>query len=68
MLPERQEPSTFRQRIAHAGIWSIGGYGVAEALRLVSNLVLTRILAPEMFGIMAIANLIMIGLALFSDE
>src|SRR5262249_55919676 len=31
------------------------------------NLVLTRFLAPEMFGLMAISSVVLIGLALFSD-
>jgi len=31
------------------------------------NLIMTRLLAPDMFGLMAIANMVMIGLAMFSD-
>lgn len=42
-------------------------YGVSQALRLGSNLVLTRLLAPEHFGLMAIVNVFLIGLAMFSD-
>lgn len=34
---------------------------------MVSNLVLTHLLAPEYFGLMAIVNVFMIGLAMFSD-
>ena len=32
-----------------------------------TNLVLTRLLVPEMFGLMAIVNIILLGLNLFSD-
>lgn len=57
----------FRQRIVHAGVWTIGGHASSQALRLFSNLLMTRLLMPEAFGIMAIANIFIIGLALFSD-
>lgn len=43
---------------------SVGG---GHALRLMSNLILTRLLFPEAFGIMAIVNVFMTGLAMFSD-
>lgn len=36
-------------------------------LRLGSTLVLTRLLFPEAFGIMALANVFMVGLQMFSD-
>jgi hypothetical protein len=36
-------------------------------LRLVSNLVLTRLLAPEYFGQMALVNVFLIGVNMFSD-
>jgi O-antigen/teichoic acid export membrane protein len=41
---------------------------VAEySIRLASNLVLTRLLFPEAFGVMALVNSLMVGLAMFSD-
>lgn len=40
---------------------------VAQVLRLASNLILTRLLAPEAFGLMALVSMVLIGLALFSD-
>lgn len=48
-------------------IWTLIGYGLSQTLRLGSNLILTRLLVPEMFGIMAIVNIFVIGLAMFSD-
>jgi O-antigen/teichoic acid export membrane protein len=45
----------------------VAGYGLNLAIRLGSNLVMARLLAPEMFGVMAIANVIMVGLFMFSD-
>lgn len=58
---------SLRQRVLNAGAWSLAGYGLNLFIRLGSNLLLTRLLVPEVFGIMAIATMIMIGLAMFSD-
>ena len=58
---------SLKHRIIHAGIWSLGGYAFSMIMRFGSNLIMTRLLVPEMFGIMAIASTIMIGLAMFSD-
>lgn len=43
------------------------GQGAGQLLRFGGNLIMTRLLVPEMFGVMAIANVILLGLALFSD-
>lgn len=61
------EEVSLRKRVFRAGAWSLVGYAVGFAIRLGSNLVMTRLLAPSMFGVVAIAQLIMVGLALFSD-
>jgi O-antigen/teichoic acid export membrane protein len=42
-------------------------FGVSNALRLGSNLILTRLLFPEAFGLMALVMVVMTGLAMFSD-
>jgi O-antigen/teichoic acid export membrane protein len=47
--------------------WSFGGYGVVQSLRLVSNVALSRLLAPELFGIMLIVNTVRTGIELASD-
>jgi len=41
--------------------------GGQNFLRLTSNLVLTRLLFPEAFGIMAIVQVVLTGVAMFSD-
>ena len=48
-------------------LWIFIGYGVSQMLRLVSNVILTRLLVPEFFGLMALVNTFMTGLTLFSD-
>jgi len=43
------------------------GHGSSQIIRFVGNLITTRILAPEFFGVMAIANAIVTVIALLSD-
>jgi O-antigen/teichoic acid export membrane protein len=56
-----------RARVLAAGGWTVAGFALSQAIRLAGNLVMTRLLVPEMFGVMAIAMMVMYGLALFSD-
>ncbi|MGH6890844.1 MAG: oligosaccharide flippase family protein, partial [Dongiaceae bacterium] len=56
-----------KQRVFRAGGWTIAGYGLSRAVRLGSNLVMTRLLVPEMFGVMAIATMVTVILSLLSD-
>ncbi len=56
-----------RQRILTAGFWSGASYVCSNIIRFANNLILTRILLPEMFGIMAIASTVMTGLMMISD-
>jgi len=54
-------------RIMRSAALTIFGFGASQALRLASNLILTRLLFPEAFGVMVLVGLIMMGLAMFSD-
>ena len=56
-----------KARAMRAAVWTTLGYAVSQAIRLTSNLILTRILFPEAFGLMAIIQVFMQGLAMFSD-
>lgn len=58
---------TLKQRAIQASIWAFSGHLLSQLIRLGSNLIMTRLLLPEVFGIMAIANVIITGLNLFSD-
>lgn len=64
--PPRPKQS-FRQRILHAAGWSMLGYLSSQILRIASNLVLTRLLVPEMFGVMAIATMVQVAVTMLSD-
>ena len=59
--------TSLRQRAISASFWTAGGFGAQRLVQFISNLVLTRLLFPEAFGIMALANVILVGLAMFSD-
>lgn len=54
-------------RIMRGSVLSLGNVGLSQALRLLSNLVLTRLLFPEAFGLMALVTVFLVGLAMFSD-
>jgi O-antigen/teichoic acid export membrane protein len=58
---------SLRSRITRAALWTLGGEYASHVLRFGSNLVLTRLLMPEMFGLMVLINAFMMGLHLFSD-
>lgn len=51
----------------HSGAWIGAGFAVQKVLQLGSNLILTRLLFPEAFGLMALATVFLIGIAMFSD-
>src|SRR6185503_3747388 len=63
----REPLEALRARVLHAGGWTVAGFGISQAIRFGSNLIMTRLLVPEMFGVMAIATMVMMGLAMFSD-
>ncbi len=48
-------------------VWTIAAYGASQLLRLGSNVILTRLLFPELFGLIALVNVFITGLHLFSD-
>lgn len=71
-MEERQEsaapqPATLKQRALRAVSWNFAGYGLGLVLRLGSNLIMTRLLAPEMFGIIAISTMMTVILSLLAD-
>ncbi|MEM9567949.1 MAG: oligosaccharide flippase family protein, partial [Cyanobacteria bacterium P01_E01_bin.34] len=48
-------------------LWTVAAFGSQQVLRFASNLILTRLLIPEFFGLMALVNSLRLGLELFSD-
>ncbi|WP_371060667.1 oligosaccharide flippase family protein [Rhodosalinus sp. 5P4] len=58
---------TLSARAGRGAVWTIGGVVASNFLRLASNLVLTRLLFPEAFGLMSLVQVFITGLAMFSD-
>ncbi len=58
---------SLRSRVLRAGVWTLGGHAAAQIIRLGGNLIIARLLVPEMFGLMALAQVLIVGLNLFSD-
>ncbi|MEO0322257.1 MAG: oligosaccharide flippase family protein [Myxococcota bacterium] len=50
-----------------AVVWIVLGFGGAQVLRLLSSLVLTRLLVPEVYGLMELVFAFIVALHLFSD-
>lgn len=59
--------TTLKRRVFRAGVWTFAGYGLSQAIRLGSTLIMTRLLVPEMFGVMTIATMVTAILTLLSD-
>ena len=81
--PDRREPSVFqslrrllryedekaslKRRAAQGSLWEMSGRFAQQGLRLAGNLILTRLLFPEAFGLMAMVNVVIRGIQMFSD-
>lgn len=53
-------------RFFFGSVWVICGHMTSQAIRLASNLILTRLLFPEAFGLMALVNIFLQGLEMFT--
>jgi O-antigen/teichoic acid export membrane protein len=58
---------TMGRRAARGTIWALVGQVGGQALRLGGNVILTRMLPKEAFGVMLLVNTVMQGINLFSD-
>ncbi len=64
----RQTPAPSVKTLAvRSSAWAISGNLTQQGIRFASNLLLTRLLLPEAFGLMTIVNVILTGLLMFSD-
>ncbi len=55
------------RRALRGGAVSVGGHVLSNAIRLGSNLILTRLLLPEHFGLAALVTVVLTGLHMLSD-
>jgi O-antigen/teichoic acid export membrane protein len=75
--PEKEAPSRLEAIFAgklnmqhpavRASLWTFTSYGAGQVMRLGSNLILTRLLMPEAFGLMLIVHLVIQGVEMFAD-
>jgi O-antigen/teichoic acid export membrane protein len=48
-------------------LWTVGSFGASFSLRLLSNVVLSRLLSPSVFGVIVLVNTIRYGIELLTD-
>lgn len=66
-LPSATPPVSVMAPAIRGTVWTVAGYAASQILRLASNLVLTRLLFPAVFGEMALVFIFLHGLQMFSD-
>jgi O-antigen/teichoic acid export membrane protein len=59
--------ASLKRRMLTSGSWSTLGYASSMVLRFISTLVVTRLLVPEVFGVIAIAMIVQLIVNLISD-
>lgn len=60
-------PVSLKRRAIWAGAWNVLSLVLSQVLRLGGNLIIARLLVPEMFGVMVIATTVSVLLHLLSD-
>lgn len=58
---------SLRHRVLSSAKWTLAGHAAGQILKFGSNLILTRLLAPDMFGVMALSYMVFTGLTMVSD-
>lgn len=62
-----RETGSLKQKAVEGTLLTTISYGISQVLRFGGNLILTRLLFPELFGLVSLAQVFLIGLELFSD-
>src|SRR5262249_20835240 len=62
-----QAESSLRRLVLRGSAIALMGYGLNQGLRLLTNLVLSRLLFPEAYGLTAIVTVFMVALGMLSD-
>ena len=58
---------SLKKKVINATYWSLGGQVLIQALRMVQNIVLAKLLFPEAFGAAELVMTVMVGLEMISD-
>ncbi|HFC12031.1 MAG TPA: polysaccharide biosynthesis protein, partial [Anaerolineae bacterium] len=56
-----------RQLTMRGAFWTFFGFGLKQILRFASRTILSYLILPELFGIMTVVNVFILGLDFFSD-
>lgn len=67
LAPAPAIAKSLKRRAIDSSAWTVIGYVSTLALRLVSSIILSRLLAPEVFGLMTMVSIFLVGLEMFSD-
>src|SRR5438067_1040994 len=65
--PDTAAGASVGAAVAGGAAWTVLGFGTMQVLRFAFNLLLTRLLAPHVFGVIGLVNLVLQGLHMFSD-
>jgi O-antigen/teichoic acid export membrane protein len=66
-IPMTPSGASLSRRVFRGSVITMLGFGGTQAVRLLGNLVLARLLFPEAFGVMALVTVLLVGLAMLSD-
>jgi O-antigen/teichoic acid export membrane protein len=66
-VPVPKPKASLKSRVLRAGSWTMVGHLTSHVLRLASSLFMTRLLVPEMFGVIALAAVVQAIISLLSD-
>ena len=63
----RESKGASARRLAAGAVWTVATFGAGQGFRLLTNVMLARLLAPELFGIMQIVHSLRTGMELVTD-
>ncbi len=67
MIGKFLDGTTLKARALKGGFVALSGFGASQGIRLASNLIMTRLLAPDAFGLMGVTLALQIWIAMMSD-
>lgn len=67
MIGKHFKGTTLKSRALKGGAVALLGFGAAQGIRLASNLIMTRLLAPDAFGLMGVTLTLYIWIGMMSD-
>lgn len=64
---ETAKHASLRRSALRGSVWVLLGFGASQLVRLLTNILLARVLSPSHFGLMALIASFLQGLQMFSD-